>query len=84
MMINYFQKFGITAKKTDIDFSIANKINSIFKLAISIFEDDFRFWIAYMAFCKQVVRIYIFVIFSMHFLTFVFYFFTLEIQQLCE
>lgn len=48
------KKLQINAKKNDIDYSIANKINSLYKAAIFRFQDDFRFWIAYMTFCKQV------------------------------
>lgn len=49
------QKLGNTLKKTEIDYAIINKINNLYKSAISKFEDDLRFWIAYMAFCKSVV-----------------------------
>ncbi|OXU21679.1 hypothetical protein TSAR_004042 [Trichomalopsis sarcophagae] len=48
------EKCGITKKKTDIDFTIANKINHLYKEAIMKFQDDLRFWIAYMTFCKHV------------------------------
>ncbi|XP_011646217.1 U3 small nucleolar RNA-associated protein 6 homolog [Pogonomyrmex barbatus] len=46
-------KYGITQKKTDIDFAIVNKMNNLYKEAISKFQDDIRFWIAYMKFCKH-------------------------------
>lgn len=48
-------KYGITQKKKDIDFAIANKMNELYKGAIKRFQDDIRFWIAYMKFCKHVV-----------------------------
>lgn len=48
------QKFQINQKKSDIDFSIADKINKLYKEAIMKFQDDLRFWIAYMTFCKHV------------------------------
>lgn len=47
-------KFGITQKKSDIDHTIANKMNHLYKDAIFKFQDDIRFWIAYMKFCKHV------------------------------
>lgn len=51
----FFQKYGITQKRSDIDNAITNKMNSLYKDAISKFQDDIRFWIAYMKFCKHVV-----------------------------
>lgn len=54
-MCTFFQKYGITKKTSEIDFAIANKINNLYKAAIYKFEDDIRFWIAYMKFCKYVV-----------------------------
>ncbi|KAF7402853.1 hypothetical protein HZH66_005120 [Vespula vulgaris] len=47
-------KFGITHKKSDIDYAIANKVNHLYKEAIFKFQDDIRFWIAYIKFCKHV------------------------------
>ncbi|XP_012267956.2 U3 small nucleolar RNA-associated protein 6 homolog [Athalia rosae] len=47
-------KLGINHKKSDIDYSIANKVNMLYKQAIFKFQDDLRFWIAYMKFCKHV------------------------------
>lgn len=47
-------KYKITQKKSDIDYAITNKINNLYKDAISRFQDDHRFWIAYMKFCKHV------------------------------
>ncbi|TGZ43802.1 U3 small nucleolar RNA-associated protein 6 homolog [Temnothorax longispinosus] len=47
-------KFGITQKKLAIDYAITNKMNSLYKDAIYKFQDDIRFWIAYMKFCKHV------------------------------
>lgn len=47
-------KFGITQKKSDIDYAIANKVNNLYKEAIFKFQDDIRFWIAYIKFCKHV------------------------------
>lgn len=49
------QKLGINHKKSDIDYSIANRVNLLYKQAIFKFQDDLRFWIAYMKFCKHVV-----------------------------
>ncbi|EFN79056.1 U3 small nucleolar RNA-associated protein 6 homolog [Harpegnathos saltator] len=46
-------KYGITQKKSDIDFAIANKMNNLYKDAIFKFQ-DIRFWIAYIKFCKHV------------------------------
>ncbi|XP_011629699.1 U3 small nucleolar RNA-associated protein 6 homolog [Pogonomyrmex barbatus] len=46
-------KYGNTQKKSDIDFAITNKINNLYKEAISKFQDDIRFWLAYMKFCKH-------------------------------
>ncbi|XP_011495959.1 PREDICTED: U3 small nucleolar RNA-associated protein 6 homolog isoform X2 [Ceratosolen solmsi marchali] len=48
------ERYGITQMKSDIDFTIANKINHLYKDAILKFQDDLRFWIAYMKFCKHV------------------------------
>ncbi|XP_034936563.1 U3 small nucleolar RNA-associated protein 6 homolog [Chelonus insularis] len=48
------EKFGNTQKKSDIDYSIVNKVNLLYKEAISRFQDDLRFWIAYIEFCKHV------------------------------
>ncbi|KAK0173015.1 hypothetical protein PV328_006270 [Microctonus aethiopoides] len=48
------EKFGNTFKKSDIDYTIANKVNSLYRQAIFKFQEDLRFWIAYMKFCKQV------------------------------
>lgn len=54
--VDYFlQKYGITQKKSDIDYTIANKVNQLYKQAIFKFQDDIRFWISYMKFCKHVV-----------------------------
>ncbi|KAG7211944.1 hypothetical protein KM043_011153 [Ampulex compressa] len=47
-------KFGVNQKKSDIDHAIANKMNNLYKEAIFKFQDDIRFWIAYMKFCKHV------------------------------
>lgn len=48
------EKYQIKDKRSDVDFSIANKINSLYNDAIFKFQDDIRFWIAYIKFCKQV------------------------------
>lgn len=45
------EKYQIKDKRSDVDFSIANKINSLYNDAIFKFQDDIRFWIK---FCKQV------------------------------
>ena len=47
-------KFGITQKKCNIDHIITNKINHLYKDATFKFQDDIRFWIAYIKFCKHV------------------------------
>ncbi|XP_043248218.1 U3 small nucleolar RNA-associated protein 6 homolog [Colletes gigas] len=47
-------KFGINQKKSNIDNIITNKMNHLYKEAIFKFQDDIRFWIAYMKFCKHV------------------------------
>ncbi|XP_070150082.1 U3 small nucleolar RNA-associated protein 6 homolog [Polyergus mexicanus] len=47
-------KYGITQKKSDIDFAITNKMNNLYKDTISKFPSDIRFWFAYMKFCKHV------------------------------
>ncbi|XP_043477850.1 U3 small nucleolar RNA-associated protein 6 homolog [Leptopilina heterotoma] len=48
------EKLGITQKKSSIDYAIANRVNRLYKQAIYRFQDDVRFWIAYMKFCKNV------------------------------
>ncbi|XP_003705650.2 U3 small nucleolar RNA-associated protein 6 homolog [Megachile rotundata] len=47
-------KFGINQKKSDIDLIITNKMNRLYMDAIYKFQDDIRFWIAYIKFCKHV------------------------------
>ncbi|CAK9829319.1 U3 small nucleolar RNA-associated protein 6 homolog [Anthophora retusa] len=47
-------KFGITQKKSDIDHTITNKMNHLYRDAIFKFQEDIRFWIAYIKFCKHV------------------------------
>ncbi|XP_078040892.1 U3 small nucleolar RNA-associated protein 6 homolog isoform X2 [Augochlora pura] len=47
-------KFGIQQKKSEIDHIITNKMNYLYKDAIFKFQDDIRFWIAYIKFCKHV------------------------------
>lgn len=47
-------KFGIIQKTSDIDYAVTNKINHLYKEAIFKFQDDIRFWIAYIKFCKHV------------------------------
>ncbi|KOC63457.1 U3 small nucleolar RNA-associated protein 6 like protein [Habropoda laboriosa] len=47
-------KFGIAQKKSDIDHTITNKMNHLYRDAIFKFQDDIRFWIAYIKFCKHV------------------------------
>ncbi|XP_066601747.1 U3 small nucleolar RNA-associated protein 6 homolog isoform X2 [Prorops nasuta] len=47
-------KYSITQKKSDIEYGIANKIINLYKEAIFKFQDDLRFWIAYIKFCKNV------------------------------
>ncbi|XP_011686887.1 PREDICTED: U3 small nucleolar RNA-associated protein 6 homolog [Wasmannia auropunctata] len=47
-------KYGITQKRSVIDYAITNKMNNLYKDAICKFQDDIRFWIAYMKFCKHV------------------------------
>ncbi|XP_034190619.1 U3 small nucleolar RNA-associated protein 6 homolog [Osmia lignaria lignaria] len=47
-------KFGINQKKSDIDHTITNKMNRLYTDAIYKFQDDIRFWIAYIKFCKHV------------------------------
>lgn len=49
-----FQKYGITKKKSDIDYAIANKISNLYKNAIFRFK-DISLWIDYIKFCKDVV-----------------------------
>ncbi|CAD1468129.1 unnamed protein product, partial [Heterotrigona itama] len=46
-------KFGITQKKSDIEHTITNKMNHLYTDAIFKFQDDIRFWIAYIKFCKH-------------------------------
>ncbi|XP_015177794.1 PREDICTED: U3 small nucleolar RNA-associated protein 6 homolog [Polistes dominula] len=46
-------KYAITHKKSDIDNAIKNKVNLLYKEAISKFQEDVRFWIAYLKFCKH-------------------------------
>ncbi|XP_076230226.1 U3 small nucleolar RNA-associated protein 6 homolog isoform X2 [Nomia melanderi] len=47
-------KFGVNQKKSDIDHIITNKMNHLYKDAIFKFQDDIRFWVAYIKFCKHV------------------------------
>ncbi|XP_072753293.1 U3 small nucleolar RNA-associated protein 6 homolog [Anoplolepis gracilipes] len=47
-------KYGITQQKEAIEFPITNQMNNLYKDAILKFQDDIRFWIAYMKFCKHV------------------------------
>lgn len=49
-----FQKYGMLKKKSDIDYTIANKINNLYKTAISKFN-DIGLWLDYITFCKEVV-----------------------------
>ncbi|KYN05376.1 PREDICTED: U3 small nucleolar RNA-associated protein 6 homolog [Cyphomyrmex costatus] len=46
-------KYGITQKRSVIDYGITNKMDNLYKEAISKFQDDIRFWVAYMKFCKH-------------------------------
>lgn len=46
-------KFGIIQKQSDIEHAITGKMNCLYKDAISKFQDDIRFWIAYVKFCKH-------------------------------
>ncbi|KAI4484367.1 hypothetical protein M0802_013112 [Mischocyttarus mexicanus] len=47
------EKYDIYHKKSDIDYAIRNKINHLYEEAISKFQEDIRFWIAYIKFCKH-------------------------------
>ncbi|KAL0128817.1 hypothetical protein PUN28_003891 [Cardiocondyla obscurior] len=47
-------KHGMPQKRLPIDLAITNKMNSLYKDAIIKFQNDIRFWIAYMKFCKHV------------------------------
>ncbi|CAL7936304.1 unnamed protein product [Xylocopa violacea] len=47
-------KIGITQKKSDIDHTITNKMDRLYRDAIFKFQDDIRFWVAYIKFCKHV------------------------------
>ncbi|XP_017885993.1 U3 small nucleolar RNA-associated protein 6 homolog [Ceratina calcarata] len=47
-------KFGMNQKKSDIDYMITNKMNYLYRDAIFKFQDDIRFFIAYIKFCKHV------------------------------
>jgi hypothetical protein len=53
----YLQKNGVTHKKADIEFVIANRVNRLFKQAIQRFKDDVTLWITYIKFCKQMVSV---------------------------
>ncbi|KAL7291126.1 hypothetical protein TKK_0015252 [Trichogramma kaykai] len=48
------EKCKTKQKKSDIELTIANKINQLYKEALERFSDDIRFWTAYIAFCKSV------------------------------
>ncbi|XP_033333079.2 U3 small nucleolar RNA-associated protein 6 homolog isoform X1 [Megalopta genalis] len=48
------EKFGIQQMKSEIDHIVMNKMNHLYKEAIFKFQDDIRFWIAYIKFCKHV------------------------------
>uniref|UniRef100_A0A1B6E402 U3 small nucleolar RNA-associated protein 6 homolog n=1 Tax=Clastoptera arizonana TaxID=38151 RepID=A0A1B6E402_9HEMI len=49
------QKKGIkVAKLSKIDFSIANRINKLFILAIRWFPNEHQIWLSYIKFCKDV------------------------------
>ncbi|XP_067003125.1 U3 small nucleolar RNA-associated protein 6 homolog [Anabrus simplex] len=48
------EKLGLIQKKAEIDYSIANRVNKLFKQAVFRFQDDVRIWLAYYRFCKQV------------------------------
>lgn len=50
---------GYQQKKANIDFTIGNRVNKLFKQAIFRFQDDVRLWLSYIKFCKQVVRIFV-------------------------
>lgn len=53
----YLQKIGVTQKKADIEYVIANRVNRLFKQAIQRFKDDVTLWITYIKFCKQMVSL---------------------------
>lgn len=48
------QKYQISERKKETDFAIAHKVNQLYMSTIDKFQDDLRFWIAYMTFCKHV------------------------------
>lgn len=48
------EKMGYQQKKANIDFTIGNRVNKLFKQAIFRFQDDVRLWLSYIKFCKQV------------------------------
>ncbi|EFN69487.1 U3 small nucleolar RNA-associated protein 6-like protein [Camponotus floridanus] len=47
-------KYGINQNKSDIEFAITAKMNKLYEDAICNFQDDIRFWIAYVKFCKHI------------------------------
>lgn len=48
---------GYQQKKANIDFTIGNRVNKLFKQAIFRFQDDVRLWLSYIKFCKEVVSL---------------------------
>ncbi|XP_063228189.1 U3 small nucleolar RNA-associated protein 6 homolog [Bacillus rossius redtenbacheri] len=48
------QKMGLSGSKADIEYSIANRLNRLFRIAVTVFKDDIRIWAWYLSFCKRV------------------------------
>ena len=60
--MNALQKIGYHHKKSEIDYTIAKRINKIFNMAISRFPVDTKIWLFQIEFCKKMVN-YQFIIF---------------------
>lgn len=48
------QEKGIQLKKNNLAFSITNRINRLYNIAIRRFPSDCKLWLSYIKFCKQV------------------------------
>ena len=51
-----FQKIGYHHKKSEIDHTIAKRINKIFNMAVSRFPSDTKIWLSQIEFCKKMVN----------------------------
>lgn len=46
-------KFRISEKKDEIEYSVTKRVTKLYKMALSYFKSDVKLWMSYINFCTQ-------------------------------